>query len=307
MIEPGRTYWYVNKPSDVDAAHLLAYLTRGEWVSPSPESHRAKLESMEVGARIALKSLSRRIADLPFFTGENPASVMTIHATGSISAVNPELGTVRVTWDTAATDREWYFGTGIHGVWGLKGGKENWSDALLAFTFDGEPQDLAPYLSYPYWASRYAPLPSFSWIPFYEQVASRLLAFRDDPAGLAARLVELSQSVPNLGYLVTDQFSDGTSGPIREIDPFTVMGTFNRGMTDENRQRRRPGDRLDAGRLASRPDRLRRDPDSQQPEVVVHQLLEEPVPRRCAGAVADPGRRGGARRCSVAGAARRVR
>ena len=22
MIEPGRTYWYVNKPSDVDAAHL---------------------------------------------------------------------------------------------------------------------------------------------------------------------------------------------------------------------------------------------------------------------------------------------
>ena len=79
-------------------------------------------------------------------------------------------------------------------------------------------------------------LPGFSWIPFYEEVATRLLAFRDDPAGLAARLVELSQSVPNLGYLVTDQFSDGTSGPIREIDPFTVMGTFNRGMTDENRQ-----------------------------------------------------------------------
>ena len=237
MIEPGQTYWYVNKPSEVDASHLREYLTRGEWVSSSPGSHRAKLESMEVGAKIALKSVSKRIKDLPFFTGENPASVMTIHATGSISALNPELGTIRVNWDTPTTEREWYFGTGIHALWGLKGGNQNWSDALLAFTFDGTPQDLAPYLTDPYWSSRYAPTPRFQLDPLLRGDGQPAAAHTGmNGPTLAAKIVEHARANPNLKYLITDQFPDGSSGPIRDMDPFTVMGTFNRGMTVENRR-----------------------------------------------------------------------
>ena len=38
-----------------------------------------------------------------------------------------------------------------------------------------------------------------------------------------------------LGYL-QDKFPDGSGGPLQDICPFTVMGTFNRGMTDANRK-----------------------------------------------------------------------
>jgi 5-methylcytosine-specific restriction protein B len=41
--------------------------------------------------------------------------------------------------------------------------------------------------------------------------------------------------VQGLGYL-QDKFPDGSSGPLQDICPFTVMGTFNRGMTDANRK-----------------------------------------------------------------------
>src|SRR5690606_6629381 len=37
-----------------------------------------------------------------------------------------------------------------------------------------------------------------------------------------------------LGYL-QDKFADGSVGPLQDICPFTVMGTFNRGLTDANR------------------------------------------------------------------------
>ena len=34
---------------------------------------------------------------------------------------------------------------------------------------------------------------------------------------------------------VEDRFADDTSGRLRDICPFTIMGTFNRGLTDDNR------------------------------------------------------------------------
>jgi 5-methylcytosine-specific restriction protein B len=33
-----------------------------------------------------------------------------------------------------------------------------------------------------------------------------------------------------------DQFADGSSGPLKDICPFTAMGIFNRGITDANRK-----------------------------------------------------------------------
>jgi DNA polymerase III delta prime subunit len=235
MIEPGQTYWLVNKPAEVSAAGLDTYLSQNRWVPPKPEKSRSALARMQPGDPIACKSVTWRSRDLPFFAADNPASVMTVHAVGAVTSVDPNTGTVDVAWEPTPSGREWYLWTSAHTIWAVTPGEHAMSDDMLRFAFDGGSQDFGPYLSDRYWKPRFAPLPGFTWIPFYEEVATRLLAFRDDPADLAARLVTLSETVPNLGYLVSDQFADGGSGPIREIDPFTVMGAFNRGLTDDNR------------------------------------------------------------------------
>ena len=118
MIEPGRTYWYVNKPTGVDAAASAGVSgARAEWVSPTPEAHRAKLASMAAGRpESPCKSLTSGSRDLPFFTGDNPASVMTIHATGSgLSRSTPDGDGRGGRGSAEPADREWYFWTGIHG------------------------------------------------------------------------------------------------------------------------------------------------------------------------------------------------
>ena len=75
----------------------------------------------------------------------------------------------------------------------------------------------------------------FRFMKFYQAVADRLLDYRDDRTPLIDGIHKLASTVPNLSYLQKDKFADGTTGPLRDICPFTVIGTFNRGTTDKNR------------------------------------------------------------------------
>ena len=75
----------------------------------------------------------------------------------------------------------------------------------------------------------------FRFMKFYQAVADRLLDYRDDRTPLIDGIHKLASTAPNLSYLQKDRFADGTTGPLRDICPFTVIGTFNRGITDENR------------------------------------------------------------------------
>ena len=72
----------------------------------------------------------------------------------------------------------------------------------------------------------------FHWTSFYSGFADGLLAFRHDRQALLAAIFGLPGK--RVRYL-TDQFADGTSGPLRDICPFTTMGIFNRGLTWDNR------------------------------------------------------------------------
>jgi 5-methylcytosine-specific restriction protein B len=71
---------------------------------------------------------------------------------------------------------------------------------------------------------------------FYQMIADSLLDYHDDRRPLIAGIHELASTIPNLSYLQKDRFADGTTGPLRDICPFTAIGTFNRGLTDENRR-----------------------------------------------------------------------
>jgi len=229
--------WFVNKPSEFSNEAVSDYLAQGAWVSPTPAEHARLLASMRAGEPIALKSVTSKTVGLPFFNADRPVSTMTIFATGRVRTVDAATGTIAIDWDPVSPPRQWYFWTGIRALWRVEEDPNTESVRLLDFTFNGAEQDWARLLADPFWRDRYPPQPGFSWIPFYTELATRLADFRNDRAPLIAKLQGLAAAEPLLGYLTRDQYPDGSTGPLTDLDPFTVLGTFNRGITDENRRR----------------------------------------------------------------------
>ena len=66
------------------------------------------------------------------------------------------------------------------------------------------------------------------------EFADKLLPYRDDRGPLLEAVHDICNSL-GITYLRNDQFSDDSSGPLRDICPFTTIGAFNRGITDFNR------------------------------------------------------------------------
>lgn len=81
--------------------------------------------------------------------------------------------------------------------------------------------------------------PDFSWIPFYQAFARKLLDYkkRDDRKKLIHSISELAQKQNLLRYLTKDQNPPNTQITLDDICPFTLMGSFNRGrLTPNNRK-----------------------------------------------------------------------
>jgi 5-methylcytosine-specific restriction protein B len=80
--------------------------------------------------------------------------------------------------------------------------------------------------------------PDFSWTQFYPRLADALLQYASDRAALLEKVWNVARASgrPQLfKYLQADHYVDGTTGPIRDVDPFTILGTFNRGIKEEAR------------------------------------------------------------------------
>ena len=74
---------------------------------------------------------------------------------------------------------------------------------------------------------------SFSWIPIYEELATKLLDYEDRQRELVDFLSELREE----GLRVVSVNDQGTTGPtqLTEIDPFTFFASFNRRIRDSDR------------------------------------------------------------------------
>ena len=68
--------------------------------------------------------------------------------------------------------------------------------------------------------------PEFEWTQFYQVVADKLREYQNNRTELLNAILEHSN--PNFNYLRQDKFPDETTGPLEDICPFTVLGTFNR-------------------------------------------------------------------------------
>ena len=75
----------------------------------------------------------------------------------------------------------------------------------------------------------------FLWTRFYEAIADKLLLYRDKRDELIKGIHSIASKVEGSSNL-QDQFQDGSTGPLKDICPFTAMGIFNRGIRDVNRK-----------------------------------------------------------------------
>jgi len=74
----------------------------------------------------------------------------------------------------------------------------------------------------------------FTWTNIYQELATTLLEWESKQTDLIAFLADLQKQ----GFVITplqDKNRDGERFLLREIDPFTFLGVFNRGIRDEQR------------------------------------------------------------------------
>ncbi|MEB3186170.1 MAG: AAA family ATPase [bacterium] len=216
---------------------LPRFLAEGIWENGYDDRYLAEVRSMRPGERIAIKSTYTRKYGLPFDNRGQSVSVMAIKAIGTITENLDDGKRVKVDWTPLEPAREWYFYTHRSTIWRVEPG--TWTDdALIAFAFDGKPQDLERFRNRPFWRDRYGTSspdhPRFQWIAFYEAVAEKLLSFAENRTALVAAIHEIGKLVPRF-QILQDKFPDGSTGPLKDICPFTAMGIFNRSMTDANR------------------------------------------------------------------------
>ena len=230
--------WFVGASYGGTDDQMPRFLAEGIWENGYDDKLLDVVRSMRPGERIAIKSSYTRKHGLPFDSRGRAVSVMGIKAVGTITENLNDGKRVKVDWAKVEPVREWYFYTHRATIWRVLPG-EWMNDALIAFAFDGKPQDVDRFRNQPFWRERYGTTSPekqrFEWTDFYEAVAEKLLAHADDRTPLIEGIHEIASRVPGLTYL-QDKFPDGTSGPLRDICPFTTMGTFNRSMTDANRK-----------------------------------------------------------------------
>lgn len=236
--KPG-AYWFVGSIYDGHDDHTQRFLTEGIWENGYEDRYLEQVRAIKPGDRIAIKSSYTRKHDLPFDNRSQIVSVMAIKAVGVVIENNGDGRRVRVNWTPLDSPREWYFYTQRQTIWRVLPG-EWMTDALIAFTFEGKLQDIDQFQNAPYWRERFGNLNEceqrFRWTRFYETVANGLLTFQNDRSALLAGIYDIATRVNGLSYLQEDQYANGTSGSLKDICPFTIIGMFNRGTSDPNRK-----------------------------------------------------------------------
>jgi 5-methylcytosine-specific restriction protein B len=230
--------WFVGASYGGTDDQTPRFLSEGIWENGYEDKHLEVVRSMRPGDRIAIKSSYTRKHGLPFESRGQAVSVMAIKAVGTITENLNDGRRVKVNWTKVEPVREWYFYTHRGTVWRVLPG-EWMTDGLIAFAFDNAPQDLERFRNAPYWRERFGTVAPdkqrFGWAKFFEAIADKLLTYRANRPALVEGIREISQRVEGLGHLAEDKFSDGTTGFIKDICPFTTMGLFNRGLKDSNR------------------------------------------------------------------------
>ena len=76
----------------------------------------------------------------------------------------------------------------------------------------------------------------FGWTRFYSEIADKLTQYRADRRPLISGLIEIAGRLGKQFPPILDKYKDGSTGPLRDVCPFTTIGCFNRSTIDETRR-----------------------------------------------------------------------
>jgi hypothetical protein len=76
---------------------------------------------------------------------------------------------------------------------------------------------------------------SFTWVPFYKELALKLTAYRTNSGELAQLLTSMLQEQGLEADWLRDKDEQSQFHALTEIDPFTFFAAFNRGISKDNR------------------------------------------------------------------------
>ena len=230
--------WFVGALMEKED-HLEKFLQGGYWEHGFEDKYLDLVRSMRIGERIAIKAAYTRKQNLPFESWSNTTSVMAIKAIGVIEENSGNGKRIEVRWQRIDPIREWYFYTYQRTLWKVTPGEWK-NDALIDFTFNNQPQDIDRFRNDPFWLDRYATDPTklkrFQWTRFYQAIADELIKYKNNRLALIGLLKSISSKIDALGFLSSDTFPDGSRGFIKDIDPFTFMGIFNRQIKESTRK-----------------------------------------------------------------------
>lgn len=237
-IDSSKSYWIVAATKLDLIEQINRFVEGGYWEPDGSVSRLAHVEQMQEGDQIAIRTLANQKRDIPFENHGHSVSVMAIHAVGTITKASNGSGKLGVDWQVVNPPRNWYFYTHIKKIWKIAPHKW-YSAALIDFVFYGGNQDIERFRNEPYWSARFGDeggslTEMYEWIQFYEDFATNLLSYKDRRDELVAGIHEIGTRIDGLS-LLNDRDGDGSQFLLTDICPFTVMGLFNRGLSEEIR------------------------------------------------------------------------
>jgi 5-methylcytosine-specific restriction protein B len=152
--DEGVSYWFAGASFSGNEDQLPRFREYGIWENGYEDQLLDTVRKVKPGDRIAIKSAYNRKNGLPFNVGGEPVAVMKIKATGTVLE-NPGDGRLlRVAWDPASEQREWFFYQLRTTIAEVDPESEK-GRRLIDFAFHGAPQDYAWWLDQPYWREKY--------------------------------------------------------------------------------------------------------------------------------------------------------
>ena len=154
-VQPESTqYWFVGAMWD-EGDQTQRFMLEGIWQNGYEDKFTDQVQAMREGDRIAIKASFSRKHDLPFNNRGQVVSVMRIKAIGTVTRNHGDGRTVDVVWDTAFAPRDWFFYTYRSTITRARVEDEVLARRLVAFAFEGAPQDYAFFMAQPYWRERF--------------------------------------------------------------------------------------------------------------------------------------------------------
>jgi len=154
MSTYSRPAWFVGASWGSASDQTDHFIANGIWENGYTDRYLDRVREVEPGDRIAIKSAYTRKTGVPFDAHGRSVAVMAIKAVGVVTANQGDGRRLTVSWQPVVPPREWYFYTYMKTIWKVTPG-EPMPDALLAFTFAGQPQNYELFLDHPFWAARY--------------------------------------------------------------------------------------------------------------------------------------------------------